>query len=90
MGTIRLALILGLAFLATMAARPALAGGLLPPDGPIEAAVDHYVDAGLAASGTKAAPEADDGSLVRRLTLDLIGRVPTAAEVRGFVESTDP
>ena len=89
MRTIRLALILGLAPLLA-ASRPALAGELLPPDTSIEAAVDHYVDAGLEAAGTKAAPDADDATLVRRLTLDLIGRIPTAAEVRGFVDSTDP
>ena len=84
--TIRLALILGLA----TAARTGLGGELLPPESSIEAAVDHYVDAGLAAAGARAAPEADDPTIVRRLTLDLIGRIPTAAELRAFVESTDP
>jgi Protein of unknown function (DUF1549)/Protein of unknown function (DUF1553) len=89
MRTIRLALILGLApFLAV--ARPLLAGELLPPERTIEEVVDHYVDARLVASGTKAAPETDDASFVRRVTLDLLGRIPTAAETRGFVESTDP
>ena len=69
---------------------PATAGELMPPDRPIEEVVDHYVDAGLAAAGAKAAPEADDATIVRRLTLDLLGRIPTAAELRAFVESTDP
>jgi hypothetical protein len=81
----RLALVLGLA-----AIRPVVAGELLPADASIEAAVDHYVDTGLAAAGTKAAPEADDATIVRRVTLDLIGRIPTAGESRAFVESTDP
>ena len=33
---------------------------------------------------------ADDATLIRRLTLDLAGRIPTAAESRAFVGSTDP
>jgi hypothetical protein len=66
------------------------AEGLLPPGRAIEEVVDHYVDARLAKEGVKPAPDADDATLVRRLTLDLVGRVPTAAEVRDYVESTEP
>src|SRR5689334_10336592 len=33
---------------------------------------------------------ADDATLVRRLTLDLAGRIPTPAEVRAFVASAEP
>jgi hypothetical protein len=86
MRSIRLTLILGL----LMWGGPALAGELLPPDRAIEVVVDHYVDAGLAAAGTRAAHPADDSSMVRRLTLDLLGRIPTSSEVRAYVESTDP
>lgn len=71
-------------------AQPARSGELLPADASIESTVDHYVDAALAASGTKSAGEADAATLVRRLTLDLVGRIPTAAEARVYVESTDP
>ncbi len=81
----RLSLVIGL-----VVARPGFAGELLPLESPIETVVDHYVDAGLVAAGTKAAPEADDATIVRRVTLDLIGRIPTVAESREFVESTDP
>jgi hypothetical protein len=81
----RLGLILGLAVV-----QPAFAGELLPPESPIESVVDHYVDAGLVTAGTKAAPEADDATIVRRVMLDLIGRIPTAAESRAFIESTEP
>jgi Protein of unknown function (DUF1549)/Protein of unknown function (DUF1553) len=70
--------------------RPAPAAELLPPDRPIEEVVDHYVDAAIDAAGVKAAPVADDATFLRRLTLDLLGRIPTAAELRAFVESTDP
>ncbi len=81
---------LALILLAAIAQRPAPAGELLPPDRPIEEAVDHYVDAGLAHAGARAAGEADDATMVRRLTLDLVGRIPTAGEMRAHVDSTDP
>jgi hypothetical protein len=63
---------------------------LLPPDKPIPEAVDHYIDAALREQGIKPAPPADDATLIRRLTLDLVGRIPTAAEVRAYVASTEP
>jgi hypothetical protein len=85
MRSIHLALLFGL-----VAFSGARAGELLPPDRQIEAVVDHYIDAGLVSAGTHPAPETDDASMVRRLTLDLLGRIPTSSEVRAFVESTDP
>jgi len=57
---------------------------------PIAEVVDHYVDLRLAKEVVPAAPAADDATLVRRLTLDLVGRIPTAAEVRAYVDATDP
>lgn len=74
---------------ATVVGRPATAGDLLPADRPIEDVVDHYVDAAISASGARAATEADDATFLRRLTLDLVGRIPTAAEARSFVGSAD-
>lgn len=56
---------------------------------PVAKVVDHYVDLRLAREAVPAAPEADDATLVRRLTLDLVGRIPTAAEVRAYVDATD-
>ena len=63
---------------------------LLPADRPMDEVVDHYVDAKLEAEKVQPAAIDDDAALVRRLTLDLNGRVPTEAEARGFVDSTDP
>ena len=75
----RLTRLIPIVLVAATATAPALAAELMPPDRPIEEVVDHYVDAGLVAAGAKAAPEADDATIVRRLTLDLLGRIPTAS-----------
>src|SRR5262249_38023537 len=63
---------------------------LLPPDKPIPEVVDHYIDAALKEAGITPAPQADDATLVRRITLDLVGRIPSAAEVQAYIGSTDP
>ncbi len=68
---------------------PAFADELLPSGKPIEEVVDHYIDARLRQQGVTPAPQADDANLVRRLTLDLAGRIPTAAEARAYVASND-
>ena len=67
-----------------------IAAELLPPDRPIAEVVDHYIDETLRKEGVKPAPPADDATLIRRLTLDLAGRIPTAAESRAYRRSTDP
>jgi hypothetical protein len=80
-------LVAAVLFLSQSASR---AGDLPPHDRPVAAVVDHYIDAALRKEGIKATPAADGATLIRRLTLDLVGRIPTAAEWRAFVESTDP
>jgi len=55
---------------------------LLPPDRPIGEVIDHYIDAKLAQAKVKPASPAADTTVVRRLYLDLIGRIPTAVEAR--------
>ena len=69
---------------------PAPADELLPPAKPLEQVVDHYVDALLKEQNVKPAARADDATLLRRLTLDLIGRIPTAAELKAYLESHAP
>jgi hypothetical protein len=66
------------------------ADGLLPPDRPMALVVDHYIDAALAEAKVRATPAADDATLLRRLTLDLSGRIPTAAELAEYLASKDP
>jgi hypothetical protein len=78
-----------LALVPFLAASPAAADDLLPPGTPIEQAVDLYIDARLREEKIAPAPQADDATLARRLTLDLAGRIPVPAETRAFVESRE-
>ena len=66
------------------------AADLQPAEKPIPTVIDHYVDALLKTDSIEPAPQADDFTLIRRLTLDLVGRIPTVVEVENFVKSTDP
>jgi hypothetical protein len=61
---------------------------------PAEMATDHPVDALVRAqlkdSGLTMAPEADRRTLIRRVTLDLTGLVPSPAEVDAFLADSSP
>jgi Protein of unknown function (DUF1549)/Protein of unknown function (DUF1553) len=61
---------------------------LLPADLPIEQAIDHYIDARFKAENATAARAADDATILRRLTLDLNGRVPTLGEVDAYLKDS--
>ncbi|OAI41528.1 hypothetical protein AYO40_00405 [Planctomycetaceae bacterium SCGC AG-212-D15] len=63
---------------------------LLPADRPIPEVIDAYIDAKLQQVKLSPAPPADEHTLVRRLYLDLAGRIPTADEARAYVLSTNP
>ncbi|QDU21210.1 DUF1549 domain-containing protein [Urbifossiella limnaea] len=56
---------------------------------PVHTAIDHYVDDAIKAAGVAPAPQADDATFVRRLTLDLVGRIPTPAEASAYVKAAD-
>ena len=56
----------------------------------IHDAIDHFVAGKIAADKITAAKIAGDAVLIRRTTLDLAGRIPTAAEVQAYVESRNP
>jgi hypothetical protein len=58
---------------------------LLPADRTIQQAIDHYVDAQLKEAKVQPVAQADDATLLRRLTLDLNGRVPTVAELNEYL-----
>ncbi len=67
---------------------PADATGASPDEAPRpQHFVDEPIDHRLEQLGIAAADAADDRTFLRRATLDLIGRVPTPAEVQRFVDS---
>ena len=56
----------------------------------IQDAVDHYVGARISTAKIKAAAQLEDNLLLRRTMLDLVGRIPTIAEVDAYVADKDP
>src|SRR6478735_7537555 len=51
--------------------------------------VDGHLTAFWAKNEIQPAPNADDAEFLRRVSLDLVGRIPTASEARSFIESKD-
>lgn len=68
----------------------ARAAELLPADRPVDEVVDFYVDAKLTEANVAAVSPADDANFIRRVTLDLAGRVPVSSEVEAYLQSIDP
>ncbi len=52
--------------------------------------VDELVFANLREIGIPSSPVCDDATFLRRVTLDLCGRLPTEAETREFLANQDP
>lgn len=57
---------------------------------PVVNPIDAFIRAKLPANGLTPSPEADRRSLLRRVTLDLTGLLPTPAEVDAFLADTAP
>lgn len=73
----------------TLCINTAGADDLLPPQTPVAEAVDHYIGQRLKENKIKPAPLADDAAFLRRVTLDLAGRVPTLAEREAYLALQD-
>lgn len=58
------------------------------PADAIAALIDKYIAEDWTARGTKPTAMADDAEFVRRVYLDLIGRIPKASETRLFLDDT--
>ena len=77
--------------------KPTIQKGVLQPSltGKLDAAalahvIDSAVDQRLAAEKVKASPQADDAEFLRRVYLDLAGRIPPADKAAAFLDSNDP
>src|SRR5262245_23911730 len=60
-------------------ARPATSGGDIPQ------VVDDHINRALKEAKLRTAPPADDATVLRRLTLDLNGRIPTLSETTDYL-----
>ncbi|MES2467106.1 MAG: PSD1 and planctomycete cytochrome C domain-containing protein [Verrucomicrobiota bacterium] len=60
------------------------------PEGTADQPIDRFVQSRLAAESLKPNPPADRATLIRRLSLDLTGLPPSAAEVAAFIADPDP
>lgn len=62
----------------------------LSPGTPVQEAIDHYIRAEQGTGKIRPAEQVDDYVLLRRTMLDLVGRIPTIAEVQTYVADKDP
>jgi hypothetical protein len=70
-------------------ARPLLPA-IAQDDGWAKTPIDVFILARLRKEGLHPSPEADKETLIRRVTLDLTGLLPTPAEVSAFVHDASP
>ncbi len=77
----RLALVL-LMFLASIGCLVASGSAMVLAEESLHSRIDELIEA---AAGTTVAPRADDAEFLRRVTLDLAGRVPSIEDARAFL-----
>ncbi|MFP6769024.1 MAG: DUF1553 domain-containing protein [Planctomycetaceae bacterium] len=66
------------------------AAELVDADRPVNEVIDHYIRAGWADAKISPAAAIDSAGLVRRMTLDPAGRIPTVGETKAFRDSKSP
>lgn len=62
----------------------------LQKPGEISKVIDKVIDARLAKEKVPTSAQIEDGKFLRRVTLDIAGRIPTYSEVVEFLDSDDP
>ncbi len=78
-----------LAALCLLSTVVSMSGSELPSaDLPIEQVIDQFTQQRLDAEKVTAAPQAGDANLLRRLMLDVAGRIPTPAEATAYVANS--
>ncbi len=70
------------------AALPSVPGGSRTDTAQHTNTIDKYIFQALASAGVNPAPPTNDYEFIRRVTLDLTGRIPTADAVTSFVNDT--
>lgn len=66
----------------------AMMSAAMADDQPVSLRIDALIAAG--GSGRSPAPLADDAEFLRRVWLDLAGRIPSSEETRRFLDNSDP
>ncbi len=90
-GFLALLALLGLAVLAgPLAAAPARTDTPRAETADLAFRIDQLIEAGCKANKVQPAPLADDAEFLRRVYLDLTGRIPPVSEVHRFLKSKDP
>jgi Protein of unknown function (DUF1549)/Protein of unknown function (DUF1553) len=56
----------------------------------LAALIDHYIGEGYVAAKAAPVPIADDAEFIRRVSLDLAGRIPRNSDVRKFLDDKSP
>jgi hypothetical protein len=56
----------------------------------LAAQIDQYLMTGYKEAGVEPAPLADDAEFLRRVYLDIAGRIPSVAEARNFLKNEEP
>jgi hypothetical protein len=75
------------AFSAQARSRPGPKAVSVPPSNNF---IDDYIFGHMAADGVSPAPLTTDAEFLRRVSVDLTGRIPTPDQVTAFSQSTDP